>query len=190
MFSDSSQHALSPVLKQKTTTDNVFSKALQELKSSGIYWNNLSREESELKLAFCKAGYFLIRDSSASSCIFTLSLKGNRKVLHIRIIYCNGRFSLESEYQEREQTFESIVNMLDHYIGKAKIGPSITLVSRKGRKTHVKLLTPLRHCCPSLKHLCRVKINNSSAGCMDVRELEQFLPHEMRQYCKEYPFKI
>jgi len=89
MFNDAAQN----VRIVNSSQDTAFCDNLTQLKTSGLYWCNLSREEAENMLQSKPFGDFLVRDSRMNSCLFTISTKCKTKVLHIRTVYSKGRFS-------------------------------------------------------------------------------------------------
>eukprot|EP00794_Sanderia_malayensis_P009187 gene9187-10161_t len=168
-----------------------FSKALEELQQSGMYWRNLARKEAESILKSTNRGDFLIRDSTSTNTLLTLSFKSNRKVLHVRIMYRAGKFSLESEHQQKQHwKFDSIVSMVEHYVARSISKMSAKLVaSRTLQEDKLFLLRPVKRTCSSLQHLCRVKLNDmkdktASSG------LQSNLSKSLREYVEQYPYTI
>lgn len=188
MFNESQMSCGGSYMK-RSSTGKSFSEAFDELTTSGMYWKNLPRKEAETILKSSNHGDFLIRDSSSSNCIFTLSLKSSRKVLHVRILYQRGKFSLESEYVGKQPYFDSIVNMIEHYIEKSKAGLSVKLVSRTLQESRDLLLRPLKRTCPTLKHLCRVHINKVKEG-VSLEDWKSDLPIKLKEFVEEYPYKV
>ena len=165
-----------------------FAKAFHQLTLSGMYWKNTTRKEAEIILGSSSRGSFLIRDSSSNNCVFALSLKSKRKMLHVRIIYHCGLFSLESEFQRKEPSFSSLVSLIEYYIEESKKYRSKKLVSMHSPGGSLYLSKPLKRTCPSLKHLCRVRINQSDEMPSSTREV--ILTKEFKEYFEEYPFKL
>ena len=169
--------------------ESPLSISILQLEISGMYWRNCTKNDAEMSLEHRVHGDFLIRDSGMNNCLFTISIKCRKRVVHLRTIYSKGRFSIVGGYYGQEPTFCSFVAMIEHYIEKSKSGSMLVLSPSKHRKCHVQLLRPVRTVCPTLKHLCRTKINQlcESSGSPNIAN---DLPMDLRTYVKAYPFRI
>ncbi|RMX55889.1 hypothetical protein pdam_00006232 [Pocillopora damicornis] len=94
-------------------------KVLETLKTSGFYWGALNANQSKALLIKKKPGSFLIRASSDPKHLFTLSLRTELGVTNIRIVMCDGKFSLDQNNgtsahaggnQQGSPKFDCVVN--------------------------------------------------------------------------------
>lgn len=185
MFNDYTHNACIAKPRQDTN----FFHNLTQLKTSGLYWRNLSREDAENILQNKSFGDFLVRDSRMNTCFFTLSIKCKPKVVHIRTIYSKGQFSIEGEFYGQEPKFDNCLSMLEYYMHFSKSGSFLTMLSSKNRKCHVQLLRALRTSCPTLKHLCRISINSQIEKGQLPANVEK-LPDDVKSYLEAYPYPI
>ena len=185
MFNDYTHNAC--IVKSRQDTN--FYHNLTQLKTSGLYWCNLSREDAESILQNKAFGDFLVRDSRMNNCFFTLSIKCKTKVVHIRTIYSRGQFSIEGEVYGQEPKFDSCLSMLEYYMHLSKSGSFLTMLSSRSRKYHVQLLRALRTSCPTLKHLCRTSINSQIEKAQLPANVEK-LPDDVKSYLEAYPYAI
>ena len=185
MFNDAAQN----VRIVSSSQDTAFCDNLAQLKTSGLYWCNLSREEAENMLQNKSFGDFLVRDSRMNNCLFTISTKCKTRVLHIRTVYSKGLFSIEGEYYGQEPTFHTILSLLAYYINLSRNGSFLTVFSSKNRKYHVQLLRGVRTTCPTLQHLCRTSINSQIEMGNLPTNIDK-LPNDLKTYLQAYPFGI
>lgn len=148
------------------------SKTFHYLSNSGWYWGSLTASEAKQQLLNLPEGTFLIRNSTHSSYLFTLSVKTTGGPTNVRIEYTNGKFRLDSNCLAKPHilAFQDVVSLIQHYVTscKAEHPPShssSTMSSvaqlQKARAVHLKLIKPLHRqdSFPSLQHLCRLGIN-------------------------------
>ncbi|XP_043933861.1 cytokine-inducible SH2-containing protein isoform X2 [Protopterus annectens] len=174
------------------------SKTFHYLSNSGWYWGSLTANEAKQQLINLPEGTFLIRNSTHSSYLFTLSVKTNRGPTNVRIEYTDGRFRLDSNYLAKPHilAFQDVVSLIQHYVTSCKADlPSSQSASttasvaqlQKDRAVHLKLIKPLHRqdSFPSLQHLCRLSINKVAT---QVSQLP--LPKKMHEYLSDYPFRL
>ena len=78
-----------------------FQQNLEELKSSGYYYTNISRMDAEEKLNGHAPGTFLIRNSSSGDSIFAVTfVTGRMDIKSVNIIYSLGHFMFKSNFRE------------------------------------------------------------------------------------------
>lgn len=146
-------------------------------------------------------GTFLVRDSTHPSYLFTLSVKTNRGPTNVRIEYTDSKFRLDSNYLSKPRilAFPDVVSLIQHYVmsctmeskNEAPYPPPPPLPPMQkemaAAAVHLKLIRPLsrKENIPSLQHLCRLRINKSTAN---VDQLP--LPRRMGDYLKQYPFQL
>lgn len=150
-------------------------------------------------------GFFLVRDSTHPSYLFTLSVRTNRGPTNVRIEYSDSLFRLDSNWLSKPRilSFPDVVSLVQHYVSScssdsAKEQPASQPPPpspepsplKEPAAVHLRLLQPLHRSgeSPSLQHLCRVQINRSMAPGAEVTELP--LPRRMAEYLQRYPFKL
>ncbi|KFV67514.1 Cytokine-inducible SH2-containing protein, partial [Dryobates pubescens] len=172
-------------------------KTFSYLRESG----SITASEAKQHLQKMPEGTFLVRDSTHPSYLFTLSVKTNRGPTNVRIEYTDGKFRLDSNYLSKPRilAFPDVVSLIQHYVtsctteskNEAPYPPPSPLPPMQkemaAAAVHLKLIRPLGHKdnIPSLQHLCRLRINKSTA---DVDQLP--LPRRMGDYLKQYPFQL
>uniref|UniRef100_A0A8C5WC60 Cytokine-inducible SH2-containing protein n=1 Tax=Leptobrachium leishanense TaxID=445787 RepID=A0A8C5WC60_9ANUR len=174
------------------------------LRESGWYWGSINATDAKQQLQKMPEGFFLVRDSTHHSYLFTLSVQTNRGPTNIRIEYSNGLFRLDSNYLCKPyiMSFPDVVSLVQYYVSnchsegnkqKSRESSPTPLVPPSPKETkgvHFKLLHPLPRGgqSPSLQHLCRLQINRCLSPSSDTMELP--LPKRMVEYLERYPFKL
>lgn len=109
-----------------------FQQNLEELKSSGYYYADISRMDAEEMLVGNAPGTFLIRDSSSADSIFAVTFVTRRKgIKSVNILYSLGNFTFQSNFREPLSS-----NTVLGLIAKQK-DPQVT-------KSTILLLNPLK----------------------------------------------
>uniref|UniRef100_A0A7M4F9U5 Cytokine-inducible SH2-containing protein n=1 Tax=Crocodylus porosus TaxID=8502 RepID=A0A7M4F9U5_CROPO len=160
----------SPRMRDPEEDLKCIAKTFSYLRESGWYWGSITASEAKQHLQKMPEGTFLVRDSTHPSYLFTLSVKTNRGPTNVRIEYADSKFRLDSNCLSKPRilAFPDVKEM-----GAAAV--------------HLKLIRPLnrKDNAPSLQHLCRLRINKSTA------EVDQLpLPRRMGDYLKQYPFQL
>ncbi|KYO17432.1 suppressor of cytokine signaling 2 [Alligator mississippiensis] len=132
---------------------------MEELRRAGWYWGNMSVAEAKERLQDAPEGTFLVRDSSHSEYLLTISVKTSAGPTNLRIEYQDGKFRLDSItcVRSRLKQFNSVVHLIEYYVLMCK--------DRSGSETtsngtvHLYLNKPLYTSAPSLQHRCRITIN-------------------------------
>ncbi|XP_054979094.1 suppressor of cytokine signaling 2-like [Sorex araneus] len=160
--------------------------ALRELRQTGWYWGRLTVLEANEKLKEAREGTFLIRDSSHSGYLLTISVKTSAGPTNLRIEYHNGTFRLDSFVciQSRLKQFDGVVHLVDYYVQMSKekrTGPEALGTG----SVHLYLTQPLYASTVPLQHLCRLAINKCTSN---IRELP--LPTRLKNYLEEYQFQV
>ncbi|XP_075039948.1 cytokine-inducible SH2-containing protein [Mixophyes fleayi] len=171
------------------------------LRESGWYWGSITATEAKQKLQKMPEGFFLVRDSTHPSYLFTLSVRTNRGPTNVRIEYSDSLFRLDSNWLSKPRilSFSDVVSLVQYYVSTCNPDscketssplPPATPALKEPEAVHLKLLQPLHRSgeSPSLQHLCRLQINRSLAPGSEMMELP--LPRRMVEYLQRYPFKL
>lgn len=175
------------------------------LRESGWYWGSITATEAKQKLQKMPEGFFLVRDSTHPSYLFTLSVRTNRGPTNVRIEYSDSLFRLDSNWLSKPRilSFPDVVSLVQHYVSSCSSDSAKEPASqppppplpepsplKEPAAVHLRLLQPLHRSgeSPSLQHLCRLQINRSMAPGAEVTELP--LPRRMAEYLQRYPFKL
>ncbi|EHB02624.1 Suppressor of cytokine signaling 2 [Heterocephalus glaber] len=160
-------------------------KALRELGYTGWYWGNMTVNEAKEKLKEAPEGTFLIRDSSHSDYLLTISVKTSAGPTNLRIEYQDGKFRLDSIIcvKSKLKQFDSVVHLIDYYVQMCKDKRTGPEAPRNGT-VHLYLTKPLYTSAPSLQHLCRLTINKCTGTVWGLP-----LPTRLKDYLEEYKFR-
>lgn len=169
----------------------ILSRTETRLQQCGFYYSGLTMGDAKKKLKGQPVGTFVLRDSSHSGFLYTLSTKTMRGTTSVRIAYTSGHFRLDCDedlasYMPR---FDCILRLIQYYIAASKRRSSKCVwIESSGRKdTPVILSTPLRDRVSSLKHLSRKAVHQN----VPIEKLEQLpVNAEYLQYLMEYPFHV
>ncbi|XP_030404406.1 death domain-containing protein CRADD isoform X2 [Gopherus evgoodei] len=142
--------------------------------------------EAKERLQDTPEGTFLVRDSSHSEYLLTISVKTSAGPTNLRIEYQDGKFRLDSIIcvRSRLKQFDSVVHLIEYYVltcKDRKTGPE----TPSNGIVHLYLNKPLYTSTPSLQHQCRITINK----CTD-KILELPLPTRLKEYLKEYQYQM
>lgn len=189
--------------------------ALNTLSISGWYHGAMTYKDAKRKLREADNGTFLIRDSSDSNYLFSLSVKTARGTTSVRIDYDQGKFSLDSDDAIRSNapSYDCVVRLINHYIELSRAEDksreidladedtnSNEMRPRKGsgqfvwlepsgrKDTDASIRKPLRSDVPSLQHLCRCSINRQLKQQGKIVTLD--LPGKLKSYLMDYPFDV
>ncbi|XP_063164946.1 suppressor of cytokine signaling 2 [Candoia aspera] len=160
--------------------------ALRELRCAGWYWGNMSVAEAKERLQDTSEGTFLVRDSSHSEYLLTISVKTSAGPTNLRIEFQDGKFCLDSVIciRSRLQQFDSVVHLIEYYVLMCKGRRMVSDVPSNGT-VHLYLNKPLYHSALSLQHQCRVAINRYTN---EIQELP--LPTRLKEFLKEYRYQV
>lgn len=155
----------------------IFKSNLNELRTSKFYYPKISRQEAEKKLFNKKPGTFLVRDGSTEDAIYTVTFVAkNRKILNVRVRFSMGSFLFISNLNT-PLIGKTVIELIEKQIDKTH--------SLSGTKTspNIFLLYPHKEQVPSLKHLCRLRVNMSTniIRCKNV---------QLKDYLNMYPYRI
>ncbi|XP_077195163.1 suppressor of cytokine signaling 2 isoform X2 [Paroedura picta] len=160
--------------------------AMRELRRSGWYWGNMSVAEAKERLQDTSEGTFLVRDSSHSEYLLTISVKTSAGPTNLRIEFQDGKFRLDSIIcvRSRLRQFNSVVHLIEYYVLMCQDRSTATEMPCNGT-VHLYLNKPLYHSAPSLQHHCRIVINRYTK---EIQELP--LPTRLKEYLKDYQYQV
>ncbi|KAH9519749.1 Suppressor of cytokine signaling 2, partial [Bulinus truncatus] len=169
---------------------------VEELSACCFYFGPVNSQEARDILCKKPVGTFLLRDSSDSKYLYSLSLKTERGATSVRILYNKGLFQFDSDEKIRNKLpcFESVLALVDFHVMITQTGNNKCWrwEENSGKKSmKVSLKNPLKCSVPSLAHLARIKINQ----CLE----DVYMPHlsvdklslssQLKDYLKSYPYR-
>lgn len=179
--------------------------AVKRLENSGFYWGAISGIKAKAVLRDQAIGTFLVRDSSDSRHLFTISLVTAVGITNVRVVFSEGLFSLD-----KKNTSKTNTNTKFHHSGPPKFDCAVKMVlyymivtrkilQARGRSSLDELETtatakfflwrPLYKEVASLQHLCRRALNNQLlAG--GSNEDARRIPHTVKFYLSKYPYPV
>lgn len=182
---------------------------LKKLQESGFYWGSITSVKAKSLLRDEPVGKFLVRDSSDSRHLFTITLVTSTGITNVRIVFCEGLFSLDKNdtfvRQENENSenrsaprFDCVVKMVFYYMllsrkilqdkeqGAAATQPTHGS-GEIGTAAVFVLCSPLYKDVSSLQHLCRRALNRQliAAAAKDLS-----VPHPVKFYLTQYPYPM
>ena len=183
---------------QTSPRSSYFDTAVETLKTSGFYWGAINANQSKTLLMNKKVGSFLVRASSDPKHIFTLSLKTESGVTNIRIVMCEGKFSLDQNNGPTTRAranlqgwpkFDCVVKLVFYYmlLSWRICRQNSSSTGSHSRGSHLLLLTPLYKEVSSLQHLCRRTLNRHVIG-DGVHRLP--IPAKLKVYMRNYQYPV
>lgn len=172
---------------------NGLSEVLARLRVCGWYWGPISNLEATRKLKSTPCGTFLLRDSSDSRHLFTLSVRTANGMTSVRLLFKRGRFALDSVEANCEMTpnFDCVLKLIYYYVRVSNNGDGRSVFAKldndEADDTPLVLRKPLFAEVPTLKHLCRRVINTSQAP---EEVIHMNLPLALENYLLKYPYPI
>uniref|UniRef100_A0A3B3CQ64 Suppressor of cytokine signaling 2 n=2 Tax=Oryzias melastigma TaxID=30732 RepID=A0A3B3CQ64_ORYME len=166
--------------------------AMKELRSTGWYWGNLTANEAKAVLQDSSEGTFLLRDSSQTDYLFTISAMTSAGPTNLRIEYKHGKFKLDSVVLVRPKLrqFDSVVHLVDYYFQLSRSthrsDPNSQPVATGPNGTVQLLLTkPMYAAAPSLQHLCRIAINRRTRQTQNLP-----IPNRLKDFLTNYTYNV
>nr|XP_056703234.1 suppressor of cytokine signaling 2 [Euleptes europaea] len=146
----------------------------------------MSVAEAKEKLQDTSEGTFLVRDSSHSEYLLTISVKTSAGPTNLRIEFQDGKFRLDSIIcvRSRLRQFNSVVHLIEYYVLMCQDRSTATEIPSNGT-VHLYLNKPLYRSVPSLQHCCRIAINRYTK---EIQELP--LPTRLKEYLKDYQYQV
>uniref|UniRef100_A0A8C0RMU7 Suppressor of cytokine signaling 2 n=1 Tax=Canis lupus familiaris TaxID=9615 RepID=A0A8C0RMU7_CANLF len=154
---------------------------------AGWYWGNMTVNETKEKLKEAPEGTFLIRDSSHSDYLLTISVKTSAGPTNLRIEYQDRKFRLDSILcvKPKLEQFDSVVHLIDSYVQMCKDKWTGTEAPWNALFTFLYLTKQLYTSAPPLQHLCRLTINKCTGTVWGLP-----LPTRLKDYLEEYKFQV
>ncbi|OCT88848.1 suppressor of cytokine signaling 2 isoform X2 [Xenopus laevis] len=173
-------------IKEGRDREDRIAESMAELRRSGWYWGNMTVDEAKEKLQDAPEGTFLVRDSSHTDYLLTISVKTSAGPTNLRIEYREGKFRLDSVVcvRSRLKQFDSVVHLIEYYVLLSK-NKKIESETLPNRTVHLWLVKPLYTSAPSLQHLCRMTVNKCTNK---IDELP--LPMRLKEYITEYRYHV
>lgn len=154
--------ALPPVPETTVDTEDErrildYAVSIEKVKDCGWYWGPLSGSSAEKMLLKEPDGSFVVRDSSNDNYIFSLTVKLNGSVRHVRIEQDQGNFSFGCLHKFRSNT---IVDFIEDAVEHSRSGRYLFFLHPSSAvmvPMRVQLLHPVSRFkqIQSLQHLCR-----------------------------------
>lgn len=137
----------------------------QLLDQCGFYYEGMNSSQSTELLRKTSEGTFLVRDSSDSQCMYTLSVQRTHELgpTSVRIYFAEGKFKLDANDNIKKfmPTFDSISDLVKHYCGLSKNDcvKSQILVDNENLYSEIFLRKPLNKKVSELAHSARLTQN-------------------------------
>ncbi|XP_055519268.1 suppressor of cytokine signaling 1-like [Leucoraja erinacea] len=155
----------------------VVERSLRVLEDSGFYWGPLPVDKAHALLEAQPVGTFLVRDSTQSNHLFSLSVRARRGPVSMRVQFKRELFWFDNAH------FDCMVKLLEHCVDCSRGKPFVF----DGGDAIV-FTSPLRKDpMPKLQQLCRRNIIRHF-GRDGVAKLP--LVPSLQKYIEEFPFKI
>ncbi|XP_034381891.1 suppressor of cytokine signaling 2 [Cyclopterus lumpus] len=172
-------------------TDRIAS-AMKDLRNTGWYWGGLTATEAKEILQDTSEGTFLVRDSSQTDFLFTISAMTSAGPTNLRIEYKHGKFKLDSVVlvKPKLKQFDSVVHLVEHYVHLSRTGDQTPLDPRPSAApsngvVQLLLTRPVYTATPPLQHLCRIAINQRTRRVQDLP-----LPIRLKDYLTDYSYNV
>ena len=164
----------------------------QLLEQCGFYYGAINWSQSTELLRRTSEGTFLVRDSSDSRFLYTLSVqrKPEDGPTSVRIHFAYGKFRLDADEQIEDlmPKFDSVLDLVNYYtsLSQNNRAKSHIWIDRSGTLySPICLKRPLRKDVPSLAHAARVAVHQSLKSQDSLPELK--LPNQISNFLSKYP---
>ncbi|XP_067936271.1 suppressor of cytokine signaling 2-like [Watersipora subatra] len=180
---------------QKYSLINAINDTNEKLQQCGWYYPHMTRDEAKEILYQQPPGAFLLRQSSESLRNYTLSVRTpSGPVVSIRIIatcrHGNISFRLDCSRKITDFIIEEscVVNLIQRLIATRTLDIYRFSDNKGKRNISLQLTKPVILRSPSLKHLCRVRLNQEAYR-QPTKSLESQhlrIPSTLKNYLAEY----
>ena len=162
------------------------------LEQCGFYYGAMNWSQSTELLRNTNEGTFLVRDSSDSRFLYTLSVQRTPEdgPTSVRIHFANSKFYLDADEQIEDlmPKFDSILDLINHYcnLSQNNCAKSHIWIDNKGHfYSPICLKKPLKKDVPTLSHVARLAIHQSMKSQDLLPELN--LPNQINNFLVKYP---
>ena len=162
------------------------------LEQCGFYYGAMNWSQSTELLKNTSEGTFLVRDSSDSRFLYTLSVQRTPEdgPTSVRIHFANGKFYLDADEQIEDlmPKFDSVLDLINHYcnLSQNNCAKSHIWVDNKGHfYSPICLKKPLKKDVPTLSHVARLAVHQSMKSQDLLPELN--LPNQINNFLVKYP---
>ncbi|KAJ8923326.1 hypothetical protein NQ315_001884 [Exocentrus adspersus] len=176
----------------------------QVLDQSGWFYKNITYQYGHELLKDTTIGTFLVRNSSDSRFIFSLSVQTERGPTSVRICFENGFFRLDAQphLQSAMPLFDNVIDLVQHYVKQSRLYKqnAHVWVDPSGKwYASILLNKPCRkkESPPSLKHFARLAIHRAleasarpKLALLPPPHTQLELPSSLIAYLSEYPYSI
>ena len=163
------------------------------LDQCGFYYGAINWSQSTELLRKTSEGTFLVRDSSDSRFLYTLSVQRTPEdgPTSVRIHFAKGKFRLDADekIEKLMPTFDSILDLVNHYcsLSQSERAKSHIWVDNVTGNLYspICLRKPLKKEVSTLAHSARIAVNQSLKSQNLLPELN--LPNRITNFLGEYP---
>lgn len=162
------------------------------LEQCGFYYGAMNWNQSTELLRNTSEGTFLVRDSSDSRFLYTLSVQRTPEdgPTSVRIHFANGKFYLDADEQIEDlmPKFDSVLDLINHYcnLSQNNCAKSHIWIDNKGHfYSPICLKKPLKKDVPMLSHVARLAVHQSMKSQDLLPELN--LPNQINNFLVKYP---
>ncbi|KAL8618381.1 hypothetical protein ACOMHN_047453 [Nucella lapillus] len=185
-----------PAITSEVESDRL-GRSMQWLEEGCFYYRDLDSTTARSLLRKAPEGSFLVRDSSDSRFLLSITVKLAKGSTSARIRYDGGLFQIDCNdfMKQRLPRFETLLDLLDFHVAVARGQEGCRyrwLNSLCRADLVIRLTQPHRHSPPSLAHLSRLGINRSLQDLHLPPRSTDLLPltDSLKQFLRGYPFKV
>ena len=166
------------------------------LEHCGFYYGAMNWSQSTELLRRTSEGTFLVRDSSDSRFLYSLSVQRGpgEGPTSVRIHFAHGQFRLDADEQIEHlmPTFDSVLDLANYYcqLSQSDRAKSHLWIDNATGDLYspICLKKPLRKDVPTLAHAARIAVHQSLKSQASLPELN--LPNRITNYLDEYPHAL